>query len=325
MYKNYFGLQREPFGMTPDPHMLRMTIAQREAMAGIMYAVLARRGFVALIGEAGTGKTTLLNAVMRTLKQNRAQFSVVFNPTLNPHEFLESALADFGFTDIPENKAQRLLALNRLLITADEQRTAAVLIVDEAHKLSSDVLEEIRLLSNFERPEGKLIQIILAGQPQLAAILDRADLEQLKQRVAVRLTIGRFSSAEVQAYIAQRWAAAGGPQHPFSQKAVEVVAMCSHGIPRVVNSICDNALMMAMAEGSTSVTQAHVEEAARDLAFTGETAEPANTPAAVAVAPKQPEDLPVSGPVPTLERYAAKRSRDDSMLSRLLGRFGWVN
>jgi general secretion pathway protein A len=272
MYQDHFGLKSDPFGMTPDPKMLHMTVAQREALAGIMYGVLARRGFIALIGEAGTGKTTLLNKLMQTLKQSSAHFSVIFNPMLTAAEFLESALADFGVEDIPESKAQRLLVLNKLLLKADEQRSTSVLIVDEAHKLSPEVLEEIRLLSNFERAEAKLLQIILAGQPQLAEVLDRPELRQLKQRVAVRLSIDRLSAPENQAYIARRWMSAGGGEHPFTPSALQLIARCSDGIPRMVNSICDNSLMLAMAEGVSVVTAVHVREAAKDLAFLVEAA-----------------------------------------------------
>lgn len=343
MYKVHFGLQRDPFGMTPDPRVLHMTVAQREALAGIMYAILARRGFVALIGEAGTGKTTLLNKLMTTLQQTQAQFSVVFNPTLTTGEFLESALADFGVTDIPKSKTQRLLTLHKLLLSADERNVLSVLVVDEAHKLSADVLEEIRLLSNFERPGAKLLQIILAGQQQLAGILDRPELQQLKQRVAVRLTIGRFSGVELKAYLSLRWIAAGGKQHPFTPAAVQLITSCSSGIPRVVNAICDNALMLAMAEGATVVSDAHVEEAARDLSFAPEPSEVAprvvkHAPAAaespekaqtimVAPAKEQPEaaklpEAPIH--IPLLERYAPAPS-NGSALSRLLGRIGWAN
>jgi general secretion pathway protein A len=338
MYNDYFGLQRDPFAMTPDPRVLHMTTAQREAFAGIMYAVLARRGFVALIGEAGTGKTTLLNKLMRTLEHTRAQFSVVFNPMLTSSEFLESALADFGLSNIPVSKAQRLLALHRLLLTADERRVTSVLIVDEAHKLSPEVLEEIRLLSNFERPDGKLLQIILAGQPQLAGILDREDLQQLKQRVAVRLTIERFSSIELQCYITRRWISAGGGDHPFTAGAIDLITTYSTGIPRVVNSICDNALMLAMAGGALKVSADHVKEAARDLAFATVADGVPNTKNEVPLQTRESHeadvlpsvkaapvaaDVPVT--IPMLQRYAAESSNNTSVLSRILGRLRLAN
>jgi general secretion pathway protein A len=344
MYAHFFGLKRDPFAMTPDPDLLHMTIGQREAMAGIVYAILARKGFVALIGEAGTGKTTLLNKLMRTLKQEAAQFSVVFNPTLSPSEFMESALADFGVSHIPVSKSQRLTLLHQLLLRADSRGATSVLIVDEAHKLSVDVLEEIRLLSNFERPGAKLLQIVLAGQPELADLLDRQDLEQLKQRIAIRLKMNRFSPAELHAYIAHRWTAAGGSEHPFSAGALALITKYSKGIARVVNSLCDNALMLALAEGVTAVTEAHVQEAASDLSFLDNSNVPVASaagmsngasgikdhPGASAGIPEQSSTKQAPAvtdlvddptPIPCLERYGERRG-NGSVVGRLLERLG---
>jgi general secretion pathway protein A len=317
MYATLFGLKQDPFAMTPDPGFLLMTSRQREALAGLVYAILARKGFAALIGEAGTGKTTLLNKLMTTLAEKRALFSVVLNPTLTPQEFLECALTDFGIRDLPQSKTQRLLALDRLLLEADKKGSSCVLIVDEAHKLSSEVLEEIRLLSNFERPEGKLLQIILAGQPALGDVLDRYELQQLKQRVAVRLRIGRLTAAELQGYVAHRWKSAGGSQHPFSESALERLALYSEGIPRVVNAVCDNALMLAVAEGMVHVTEQHIQEAAHDLAL---------IPAPANGNGKRDSKLPdshVPVTIPMLERYG--RQQGGSALMRWLGRFRLAN
>jgi len=157
MYYQFFGLRKEPFGMTPDPAFLFLSAAHREALAGLTYAILGRKGFVVLTGDAGTGKTTLLTRVVKSVPESRARFSVILNPTLTPAEFLELVLLDFGIADVPASKAQRLTILREFLTEAYQQRRVPVLVVDEAHKLSPDVLEEIRLLSNFELPDGKLL------------------------------------------------------------------------------------------------------------------------------------------------------------------------
>src|SRR2546426_6208943 len=156
MYYQFFGLKKEPFSMTPDPAFLFLPAAHREALAGLTYSILSRKGFVVLTGDAGTGKTTLLTRIFQSIPPARARFSVVLNPTLTPAEFLELALLDFGIKNVPSSKAQRLTVLNQFLVTAFQQHQVPVLVVDEAHKLPADVLEEIRLLSNFEMAEAKL-------------------------------------------------------------------------------------------------------------------------------------------------------------------------
>src|SRR4051794_36808046 len=146
MYEQFFSLEKKPFGMTPDPAFLFLTAQHREALAGLTYAVLQHKGFVVLTGEAGTGKTTLLSRVLQSLPASRIQFSLILNSTLTPSEFLELALLDFGITDVPPSKAQRLHMLGTLLLQGQREGKVSALIVDEAHKLSTEVLEEIRLL-----------------------------------------------------------------------------------------------------------------------------------------------------------------------------------
>ena len=183
MYQSYFGLTKEPFSMTPDPAFLFLTGAHREALAGLSYAILGGKGFVVLTGDAGTGKTTLLTKMLRSIPPARAAFSVVLNPLLSPDEFLEMALLDFGVKEVPASKAQRLVLLREFLSQSRKQGKISVLVVDEAHKLAPAVLEEIRLLSNFELAETKLLQIVMAGQNELATVLNREDLRQFKQRI----------------------------------------------------------------------------------------------------------------------------------------------
>ena len=237
-----------------------------EALAGLSYAVLERKGFVVLTGDAGTGKTTLINSVLSRLPAERVESSIILNPTLTASEFLEGVLLDFEITDLSASKAQRLWKLQEFLARTHNENRFAVLIIDEAHKLSLEVLEEIRLLGNYESASEKFLQILLLGQSELDGLLDRKDLRQLKQRIALRLYIDPLAPSEIQQYICFRWAKAGGKQAPpFSPEAVAGVIQWSQGIPRVINSICDSALLMAYVEGSPLVDVNYVRQAAGSL------------------------------------------------------------
>src|SRR5579862_979826 len=210
MYERRFHLEKKPFAMTPDPGMLYLTPMHREALSGLVYAINEHKGFVVMIGEAGTGKTTLLSRLLRFVPEDQVNFSLVLNPTLSSAEFLESALGDFGITDIPPSKVQRLQRLQQFVTAAHINGKTCVLVVDEAHKLSPEVLEEIRLLTNFETAEQKLLQIVLVGQDELRTVLNRDDLRQLKQRIAVRFELKPLALEEVESYVRYRWARAGG-------------------------------------------------------------------------------------------------------------------
>lgn len=260
-----FGLQTEPFGMTPDPAMLYLTPGHLEALAGLTYAIIRRKGFIALTGDAGTGKTTLLARVLQHFPPERVLCSKIVNPKLTGSEFLEMALAEWGITNPPESKTQRLLLLRKLLLTAKSEGKIVVLVVDEAHALSANVLEELRLLGNFEEAEQKLLQIILAGQSELTALLNREDLRQIKQRIAVKLNIERLSDREVEGYIRFRWTKACGTKLPFSLEAIGEVARHSGGIPRVINVICSNALTLMTAEDLTTLGPDQIREACANL------------------------------------------------------------
>jgi general secretion pathway protein A len=265
MYNESFGLRKSPFSLTPDPACLFLTEQHREALSGLTYAILQRRGFAVLTGEAGTGKTTLLARALNFIPASRLQFSMIMNPTMTPAEFLEFALLDFGVTDVPSSKAQRLWKLKDLLIQGERDGKVTALIVDEAHTLSMEVLEEIRMLGNFEQADHKCLQILLVGQSELDSILDREDMRQLKQRIGVRLTLGPIPPELVEQYIRHRWLKAGGAEHPFSPGAVEDLAIASKGIPRVINALCDNALLLAFATESSRVLARHIREVAADL------------------------------------------------------------
>lgn len=315
MYASFFGLQKEPFGMTPDPGFLFLTVQHREALAGMSYALLTSRGFVVITGEAGTGKTTLLTRTLQSLPRERVQFSMILNPTLTPSEFLESVLLDFGFRDVPASKAQRLGKLQQLLLEGERTGKISALVVDEAHKLSVDLLEEIRLLGNFERTDKKLLQIVLAGQSELDRTLEREDLWQLKQRVALRLSLRPLTKQEIEQYIRHRWNKAGGSESPFSTEAVALIARLSRGIPRVVNAICDNALMLAFADGVSSLGPVHVLTAAKDLRIV-----PGAQPKAAAEPKPVVPAAPSVATLSTLERYGP--APRPSRLSRWAGRLG---
>jgi general secretion pathway protein A len=323
MYTAFFGLSKKPFNMTPDPAFLYLTEQHREALAGLTYAILDQKGFLALSGMAGAGKTTLLAWVLKKLPVTKVQSSVILNPTLTPSEFLEMAMLDFGITDIPESKAHRLWTLQKFLLKGQREDKVSVLIVDEAHKLSPEVLEEIRYLGNFESAEAKLLQVVLVGQSELDDLLSRPELWQFKQRISVRLSLEPLGAAEVGEYIGHRWQVAGGQQPaPFTSDAVINVAKWSKGIPRLINSISDNALVQAFADCSRTVSAEHVRMAARDLLLIERQ---------IALVPPVP--VPHASPPPrgiapiivhpfklnTLEQYAPKPAKQ-SILARWAGR-----
>jgi general secretion pathway protein A len=270
VYESHFGLQRTPFAMTPDPSFLFQTPTHREALASLLYGVLEEKGFIMITGDAGAGKTTLLSRMLRMIPADKVAFSLVLNPTLSPDEFLESAMLDFGIEDIPDRKVRRLLKLQEFLMAARREGKICVLVVDEAHALPREVLEEIRLLTNFENADRKLLQIILAGQTELGNILNAEELRQVKQRIAVRCALRPLSRAEVMQYIYFRWARAGAnTEPPFDQGAIQAIAGASKGIPRVINALCDNSLTLIYATGDPCVTASHALQVASDLDLKG--------------------------------------------------------
>ena len=338
MYEAHFGLKSSPFSMTSDPGALFWTVAHREALAGLTYAVMGRKGFVVLTGPAGTGKTTLLRKLLDSAPV-AMRTSFVYNPTLTPSEFLEMALTDFDMPPVSMNKAQRLLRLEQFLLSMYREGKVVVLIIDEAHKLSPELLEEVRLLTNFETAKEKLLQIVLAGQPELNDLLNREDLWQLKQRIAVRLQIRPLAESDIHQYLAFRWMKAGGGEPlPFTDTAINLIASWSKGIPRVINGICDNALILAYAAGRNTIGPEDIVEVIRDLDLRSGPLTDANKrngvlpPRPAVPAPstqisvngngKHTHSVPMTNileQVP-LERYANKE-REDSLLIRLVGRF----
>ena len=308
MYESHYNLTKNPFAMVPDPGAMYLTPSHREALAGLLYAILCRKGFVAMIGEPGTGKTTLLRKALQQIPSGVAHTSFLVNPTLTASEFLELILLKMGVQYVPDSKAARLFLLERMLMDANQANKFPILVIDEAHKLHPSVFEEVRLLTNFETTEKKLLQIVIAGQPELYAVLDRADLRQLKQRIAVRLTIDPLSANEVREYIAYRWTNAGGQSRaPFSDEAMALIARSSAGIPRLVNSICDSALLLAFASQANSVLGSHVVEVLADLCLSE-----AAGAAAWTEAPAAPDPIPSTAELiePTIQPVSARVATD---------------
>lgn len=247
MYLKFFELTAKPFELTPDPKFLFLTPGHREALAQLMYGVQEEKGFILMTGEVGTGKTTLLRTLVDRMA-GQIETAFILNSTLPFDEILEYALADFGVPDPRGTRAQRLMALNHFLIEQRRASRKTILIIDEAQNLSIETLEQIRLLSNFETSTGKLLQIILAGQPELHVKLQLSQLRQLKQRIALRCVLQPMTGEEVQQYISNHLRVSGARRPLFTPAAIRRIAAYSNGIPRVVNMICDHCLLVAYAD-----------------------------------------------------------------------------
>jgi general secretion pathway protein A len=268
MYKAFYSLKRNPFEITPDPSFLFPTRRHNEALAALYYGVRRHKGFVVLTGEVGTGKTLLLRCLLQSLKQNDdVKYAYVFNGRLTPVEFLQYIAGDLGLPAAGKNKSELLLQLAHYVVSRGEKKLTTVLVVDEAHHLSTDILEEIRLLTNLETAAEKLLQILLVGQPELDDKLDSVDLRQLKQRIALRSHLSSLDLNETKGYIERRLELAGSPNPSslFPKETVAAIHRHSHGIPRLINTICENALISAYARQATKVTPDIVDAIATDF------------------------------------------------------------
>lgn len=265
MYKAFFGLTLNPFNLSPDPKFLYRSEQHEEALANLIYGVQSRKGFIALTGEVGTGKTTMLECLRDFLDEQQIPFAFLFNSQLTPEQFFEMVAWDF---DLPgeRNKTAVLFALNDMLLQRANEGRTAVLIVDEAHNLEWNVLEEIRLLGNLENRRGKLIQVIIAGQPELDQKLDAPRYRQLKQRIALRYTLHPFDELETGRYIDSRMAHAGLPnQTVFPAALMSEIARRTQGIPRLINSVCENLLLTAFAMEQKVANEEMLDEVSSDL------------------------------------------------------------
>jgi type II secretory pathway predicted ATPase ExeA len=286
MYKSFFNLKENPFNVNPDPRYLYLTRHTEEALANLTYGIQNRKGFILMTGEVGTGKTTLLNRLLNWLHRERVATAFIFNTRLSVTQFFDFMMADFGIAweaNSPGTfKSQVLLRLNHWLLERYKAGETAVLLVDEAQNLSPQVLEEIRLLTNLETSTEKLLQIVLSGQPELEYKLNQPALRQLRQRITLRCKTYPLTLEETFGYISERLRIAGlvvdsqasenghGSagrewQEVFTREAIEVLHTYAQGIPRVMNLLCEHALISAYVDQQKPVPAKTVEEVAREF------------------------------------------------------------
>src|SRR2546426_5461724 len=265
MYTAFYGLKELPFALTPDPRYIYFTPSHTEVMANLHYGIESGRGLIVVTGEVGTGKTTMLRWVMQRLDRT-VMVAYIFNPRLSVTEFYQHLATLFDIRNW-ETKSDLLIELGKVLDSRHSRGLRTVLIVDEAHGLSTSVLEEIRLLGNFESDTAKQLQIVLTGQPELRHVLNNPDLRQLKQRVALRCDVKALPNVEETAqYITSRLKVAGAQRTDiFSPGAVDYIFRCSEGIPRNINNLCDNALLNGFAAGEQINSPAALQESARNF------------------------------------------------------------
>lgn len=265
MYKEFFGLEDTPFTLTPDPRFIVFTPSYNEVLASLYYGLENAKGLIVLTGEVGTGKTTALRWILRRLDSS-VLAAYIFNPRLSIDEFYHNVTQMLGIKDW-DNKAELLTEMGRVLEDRHRRGLRTVLIIDEAHELSDYVLEEIRLLMNFESDNAKHLQIVLTGQPELREKLNQANLRQLKQRVALRCKMHSLPNVdEVERYITERLLI-GGSEQPniFTPGAIDYIFQCSEGIPRQINNLCDNSMLSAYAAGEQIIGRQIIEEVADNL------------------------------------------------------------
>lgn len=266
MYNAFFGFEDNPFNLSPDPMFLYRSRQHEEALANLIYGVQSRKGFIVLTGEVGTGKTTMLECLRDYLEAQYVEFAFIFNSRINSEQFHEMIAYDLDLRCDRRSKTEVLFALNALLLQQAAEGRTTVLIVDEAHNLEWEVLEEIRMLGNLENRRGKLIQVILAGQPELDRKLESPDLRQLKQRIVLRCHLQPFTEEESCEYIATRLEKAGMPdQTVFPRDLISEIHLRSRGTPRLINAICDNLLLIAFAVESRVCTLEMLDEVSRDM------------------------------------------------------------
>jgi general secretion pathway protein A len=265
MYNNYFGLQDSPFSIAPNPHYLYLSPRHREALAHLMYGIKSDGGFILLTGEVGTGKTTVCRCLLAQIPGD-VDIALILNPKMTALEVLATICDELGI-DYPIDASIKALVdnLNRFLLLSHQQGRKTILIIEEAQNLAVDVLEQLRLLTNLETNQRKLLQIILLGQPELLTLLDRQELRQLSQRVTARFHLGALNRKEVSAYIAHRLSVAGGHRVLFPEPSINLVFKISQGIPRVINLICDRALLGTYVEEQAQVSRAIVNQAALEV------------------------------------------------------------
>lgn len=281
MYNKFYGLTRNPFEVSPDPYFFCPTSRHTEALASLAYGVLRRKGFVVLTGEVGTGKSLLVRCLMELLSTNKVAFAYTYNPIVSVLEFLTHLINEFGL--IPSQvrtKSDALTRLNNYLMERSRHDLTTALIVDEAQLLSCELLEEIRLLTNLETTKHKLLQIVLVGQPELEQKLDSYQLRQLKQRIGLRCSLKPLEINELKDYVHRRLQLAGANSHSatiFPDETIASIQNASRGIPRLVNTVCENCLLLGFGHNLRQITPDIVEEVAEDLCLHKMTEDPMGT------------------------------------------------
>ena len=269
MYKHFYGLTRNPFDVSPDPSFFCPTLRHTEALANLAYGVVRRKGFVVLTGEVGTGKTLLIRCLLETLQKNKVAFAYMYNPMISVPEFFTHVISEFGLLPSQiRTKSDALSRLNNYLMERSRRDLTTALVIDEAQLLSWELLEEIRLLTNLETSKHKLIQIVLVGQPEFEQKLDSPQLRQLKQRIGLRCSLKPLEMDELRDYIRRRLELAGANSHActvFSDGAIDTIQAFSRGIPRLVNTLCENSLLLGFGHNFHQITPEIVQEVAADL------------------------------------------------------------
>ena len=271
MYESFFAFKEKPFSLTPNPRFLFLSKTHNEVYAHLIYGIENRTGFVEVTGEVGTGKTTILRTLLAHLEEDKYRVAFIFNPKLTAFELLRNINREFGVADDGLSNADLIHSLNQFLLAENRAGKTPILVIDEAQNLSGEVLEQIRLLSNLETEEDKLIQIILVGQPELRNQLSDHSLRQLNQRIAVRYYLRPLNCDETLSYINNRLKIAGRPDsNVFSLGALKKIFKFSNGVPRMINLICDRALLTAYGENRGIVSARDVRQAVAELEGMGE-------------------------------------------------------
>jgi len=265
MYLSFYGLKESPFNITPDPNFFFLSRRHQEALSALIYGIKARKGFIEITGEVGSGKTTLCRCLLNALDSS-VRTALILNPHLSDHQMLRTIVEDFGITPKGMNKKDLFDALNRFLLDELRLGNNVVLIIDEAQNLRPALLEQIRILSNLETDKEKLLQIVLVGQPELRALLAKPDLRQLRQRISIRYHLTPFSFDETQEYVLHRLKVAGSNGSlKFTPEALKLIFQYSKGIPRVINIVCDKALLAGYVAGVMEIYKELVQQSIEEI------------------------------------------------------------
>jgi general secretion pathway protein A len=266
MYLKHFGFNQKPFNITPNPEFMFLSGTHKEVFAHLLYGIQNHSGFIAVTGEVGTGKTTVLRTLFNQLDDDLYHLAVIFNPSLTALELLQSINREFGIECAAESLLDLQQALNRHLLEKNRAGHTVVLVIDEAQNLAAEVLEQIRLLSNLETETDKLIQIVLVGQPELATMLEQPELRQLRQRITVRYRLEEMNQEDGLRYILHRVEIAGQPRKDlFEPNALQLILKQTKGNPRLINILCDRSLLVAFSADASQVKRRHVEQALQEL------------------------------------------------------------